>query len=108
MDEDRTTRGFQRWLDMLDEHEVQAQIDAVQHELEQLERRRELLLQALALKHDWDTLLTPHESESPGTGEESHFATVAEGQGYENGFFGPTQPEDSFVGGQTFDAGSVQ
>jgi hypothetical protein len=107
MDQDRTTRGFQRWLDMLDEAEVQAQIDAVRDELEQLQRRRDLLVQAVALKHDWDALLTPDGHASQEADEDSHLAAVAEGE-RDGGFFGSAQSEDPFAGGQAFDAGAMR
>jgi hypothetical protein len=65
MDGNRPTQDFQEWLDSLDEAEVQAQVDAVQREFERLERRRELLLQALTLKRDWDALSSPGAAPSP-------------------------------------------
>jgi hypothetical protein len=65
MDGNRPNHDFQQWLDSLDETEVQAQVDAVQADMERLERRRELLLQALTLKNDWDALTIPGVSPSP-------------------------------------------
>jgi hypothetical protein len=75
MDDDRTTGGFQRWLELLDESEVHTQIDDIQRELDQLQRRRDLLLQALALKNEWGGLITPEESE----GEVFDQSPVADG-----------------------------
>jgi hypothetical protein len=53
VDFNQPTQDFQQWLQSLDEAEVRAQVDAVQRDLENLHRRRELLEQAIALKHEW-------------------------------------------------------
>jgi hypothetical protein len=87
MDDDRTARGFQRWLDLLDETEVQVQVDDIQRELEQLQRRRDLLVQALALKAEWDAMHSPDESvfdQSPMNDESEHFS-VSEDSGQDQG-----------------------
>jgi hypothetical protein len=99
MDDDRTARGFQRWLDLLDESEVQAQVDEIDRAQEQLHRRRDLLLQALTLKNDWSVLQTPNAPDGPFYSEtpmsdgqvESHSDSGQE-QGNEGVFVGAEQP----------------
>jgi len=86
MDDDRTARGFERWLAQLDETEVHTQMDDIQRELDQLQRRRELLLQAVALKNEWDGLITPEASEGevldePSTADGSAPFSVSERSG---------------------------
>jgi hypothetical protein len=59
MDFDRPAQHFQRWLGCLDDHEVRAEVAAIDRELENLQRYRDLLTQSLDLKHRWDAWFTP-------------------------------------------------
>jgi hypothetical protein len=56
----RPTQDFQQWLESLDEAEVRAEDEAIERELESLQRRRELLGHALDLKHEWRALFPPN------------------------------------------------
>jgi hypothetical protein len=47
----------------LDDHEVRAEIEAIEHEVENLQRYRDLLTQALDLKQRWDAWFTPDDWE---------------------------------------------
>jgi hypothetical protein len=58
MDFDQPAQRFQRWLGCLDDHEVRAEVEAIDHELENLQRYRDLLTQALDLKQRWDSWFT--------------------------------------------------
>jgi hypothetical protein len=60
VDFNQPTQDFQQWLESLDEAEVRGQVEAVQRDLETLHRRRDLLEQAVALKHEW-LALSPSE-----------------------------------------------
>jgi hypothetical protein len=53
VDVNQPIQDFQQWLESLDEGEVRGQVEAVERDLESLHRRRELLEQAIALKHEW-------------------------------------------------------
>jgi hypothetical protein len=59
MDGDQPTQDFHRWLESLDEAEVRAQSENVERSIDRLQRRRELLEQAVLLKREWSALETP-------------------------------------------------
>jgi hypothetical protein len=64
MDFNRLTEDFQQWLESLGEAEVRAEVDAMERDLEILQRRRELFEEALDLKREWCALFTPDASQS--------------------------------------------
>jgi len=64
MDFNQPTQDFQQWLESLDEAEVRAEVEAVERDRENLQRRQELLEQAVALKHEWLALSPPDGSQT--------------------------------------------
>jgi len=97
MDFNQPTQDFQQWLESLDEAEVRAEVEAVERDRENLQRRQELLEQAVALKHEWLALSPPDGSQTSVSEDDEAPTTSVPGwaaQKHDSGWAGRNDASD--------------